>query len=156
MPQPNDKRDLFNQLKLILTSREDDPQALVGILADCIYIFGDLADDVVIYVARRRNISVDAARAAIPAAREHVDRLSRENVIRVCTGPYCQPVGGNDFFQWLEGRVQSLKDKPHPLCTAKVYNSRCLGHCEKAPVISINRTPHFKVTKSALKHDLDL
>lgn len=156
MSQPNDKRELFSQLKLILTSRADDPKALVSILADSIYIFGDLSDDVIVYVARRRDITPEAARAAIPAAREQVARLSCENVIRVCTGPFCRPAGGNEFFQWLEGRTQSLQDKDHPLCAARVYTSQCLGHCEKAPVLSINRQPKFKVTKAGLKQELDL
>lgn len=73
-------------------------------------------------------------------------------IIRFCKSPLCRMVGAFDLMVSLERMLliefgETTKDGVFTL-----EPSECLGHCDKAPVMMINKKMYFNLDTSKLEH----
>ena len=73
-------------------------------------------------------------------------------IIRFCKSPLCRMVGAFDLMVSLERMLSielggTTKDGVFTL-----EPSECLGHCDKAPVMMINKKMYFNLDTSKLEH----
>ena len=74
-----------------------------------------------------------------------------KHIIRICRSPVCQMVGASDLFTELnkELKIDIGGTTIDGLFTLE--STECLGHCEKAPVMSIDEAFYGMLTANKIK-----
>ena len=76
------------------------------------------------------------------------------NIIHVCTSPSCNVNGSMNILRFL---AKELKIKPGKTSKNKsfsLYETSCIGCCNKPPAMLLNGKPHTDLTKEKIKQIL--
>ena len=76
-------------------------------------------------------------------------------IIRVCNSPVCNMVGSAGIIEALTGILGIGKGETTPDGLFTVEEAECLGICDVAPAMMVNRTVYGKLTHESLKVILD-
>lgn len=80
----------------------------------------------------------------------HTEKQGK-NIIHVCTSPSCVVNGSLNLVKFLEKELKinvghTTKDKMFSL-----YETSCIGCCDKAPAMLLNMKPYTNLTKEKIK-----
>lgn len=70
----------------------------------------------------------------------------RKHPIQVCDNIVCCMMGADELIEKIEGHVQRLEEKHGENAPFEVIGVPCLGVCDQAPAILVNKDRHHKVT----------
>jgi NADH:ubiquinone oxidoreductase subunit E len=76
-------------------------------------------------------------------------------IIRVCNSPVCNMMGSSGIIEALAGILGIVTGETTPDGLFTVEEAECLGICDIAPAMMINRTVYGKLTHESLKVIID-
>lgn len=135
-----DKRFLL--LKEFIDNIDEKEDALIAVLHKAQNLFGYLAEDVQIFVAKELNIPVSKVYGVITFYSYFTTVPKGKHLINVCTGTACFVKGSGDILNEFKNKLnisvgETTKDGMFTLDTL-----RCVGACALAPVITIDSNVH--------------
>ena len=76
-------------------------------------------------------------------------------IIRVCNSPVCNMIGSSGLIEALNGILGINAGETTPDGLFTVEEAECLGICDVAPAMMINRTVYGNLTPESLKEIID-
>lgn len=73
-------------------------------------------------------------------------------IIRFCKSPLCRMVGALDLLAFLENELSVKLEETTGDSMFTLETSECLGHCDKAPVMMVNKEMYFHLDTVKLEH----
>jgi NADH:ubiquinone oxidoreductase subunit E len=125
---------------------ENPESQLIAVLHKIQMHFGYLPEDIQDEVAQRLQIPTSTVSGV--ASFYHFFRLTPkgQNSISVCMGTACFVKGADKILEALQAELGISIGETTSDGLFSLDNSRCLGVCALAPVITINDTVHSQVT----------
>jgi NADH-quinone oxidoreductase subunit E len=76
----------------------------------------------------------------------YYQKKPRKHPIQVCDNIVCCMMGADELIEKIEGHVKRLEEKHGDNTPFEVIGVPCLGVCDQAPAIIVNKDRHHKVT----------
>jgi len=124
---------------------------LLNILHDAQNRHGYLSEHVLKQISIEQNIPISRLYGIAKFYTMLRTEPQGKNIIEICGSPSCVLNDGSTLETFLEKHLkikvgQTTKDKRFSL-----YKTSCIGCCDEAPAMLINRKPYTKLTVSRLK-----
>lgn len=74
-----------------------------------------------------------------------------KHIIEICGSPSCVLNDGLSLEKFLEKELKIKIGQTTPDGLFSLYKTSCIGCCDEAPAMLINKTPHTKLTTQRLK-----
>ncbi len=132
----------FLVLKNFIDGLDKKEDSLISVLHRAQELFGYLAEDVQIFVARELNIPMSKVYGVITFYSYFTTVPKGKHLINVCTGTACFVKGSGDILEEFKKKLnisigETTQDGMFTLDTL-----RCVGACALAPVITIDSNVH--------------
>lgn len=108
--------------------------------------FGGLEDDAFAWISKLTDVPEDE----LAAIARYLDLLKRQPAARhrilVCTHTHCASAGSKDFLEQIESSLATTAGGASADGKYELHAVQCLGCCDDAPVIQVNRSQFLRVT----------
>lgn len=108
--------------------------------------FGGLEDETLTWISSLTDVPEDE----LAAIAKYLDLLKPQPAARhrilVCTHTHCASAGSKDFLEQIESSLATAAGGSSADGKYELYAVQCLGSCDYAPVIQVNRDQFLGVT----------
>lgn len=144
----DDEIDITGTVRAILEAHASTPGPLLPAMHAIQDALGYVPSDAVAMLADAFNLSRAEVHGVISFYHDFRTTPPAKHIVRVCCAEACQSMGSERLLARAEKGADS------DIAIEKVY---CLGHCAASPSVTIDGTPHARVTPDRLDkliHDL--
>lgn len=144
-PSPQEQDQLYRRLDQYIDSLAGQEGVLIRVLHHAQNLFGHLAREVQIHIARRLNLSLAEVYGVVSFYHYFTTEPKAKYTVEVCMGTACYVKGAANIIAEVEKELgikvgQMTKDQKFGLQV-----SRCIGACGLAPVMVIGEDIHGRL-----------
>lgn len=139
------------ELKAFIAAHKDDKGPLMPIMQYAQEAFGYLSLDTQIIIADGLGIPVTEVYGVATFYAQFSLEPKGDNVISVCQGTACYVKGGAAVLARVEEELGITSNQTTPDGKFSIQDTRCLGCCGLAPVMTINEDVYGKLTPAMVK-----
>ena len=143
------------ELKAFIAEHKDDKGPLMPIMQYAQESFGYLSLDTQIVIADGLGIPVTEVYGVATFYAQFSLEPKGDYVIAVCQGTACYVKGGAAVLARVEEELGITSNQTTPDGKFSIQDTRCLGCCGLAPVMTINEDVYGRVTPAQVKGILD-
>ncbi len=139
------------ELKAFIAAHKDDKGPLMPIMQYAQESFGYLSLDTQIVIADGLGIPVTEVYGVATFYAQFSLEPKGDYVIAVCQGTACYVKGGAAVLARVEEELGITSNQTTPDGKFSIQDTRCLGCCGLAPVMTINEDVYGKLTPAMVK-----
>ena len=139
------------ELKAFIAAHKDDKGPLMPIMQYAQESFGYLSLDTQIVIADGLGIPVTEVYGVATFYAQFSLEPKGDYVIAVCQGTACYVKGGAAVLARVEEELGITSNQTTPDGKFSIQDTRCLGCCGLAPVMTINEDVYGKLTPAMIK-----
>ena len=139
------------ELKAFIAAHKDDKGPLMPIMQYAQDSFGYLSLDTQIVIADGLGIPVTEVYGVATFYAQFSLEPKGDYVIAVCQGTACYVKGGAAVLARVEEELGITSNQTTPDGKFSIQDTRCLGCCGLAPVMTINEDVYGKLTPAMVK-----
>ncbi len=139
------------ELKAFIAAHKDDKGPLMPIMQYAQESFGYLSLETQIIIADGLGIPVTEVYGVATFYAQFSLEPKGDNVISVCQGTACYVKGGAAVLARVEEELGITSNQTTPDGKFSIQDTRCLGCCGLAPVMTINEDVYGKLTPAMVK-----
>ena len=143
------------ELKVFIAEHKDMPGALMPIMQHAQESFGYLSLENQILIADSLGIPVTEVYGVATFYSQFSLVPKGDNIISVCQGTACYVKGGAQVLAKVEEILKITSNETTEDGLFTIQDTRCLGCCGLAPVMTINEDVYGKVTPDMIPGILD-
>ena len=142
------------ELKMVLKECENKREALLCCLHKANEICGYLTEDIILFLAQKLNLPpVEVYSVASFYSMFNLQRQGKY-VIRVCVSLPCYLRGSKKILETLKDELNIEAGQTTPDKKFTIEAVFCLGLCDKAPAMMINKEVYGNLTTQKLKETI--
>ncbi|SJZ44847.1 NADH-quinone oxidoreductase subunit NuoE [Selenihalanaerobacter shriftii] len=149
----DDKR--YQELDKVINKYKGEPGALIPVLHEAQKIFKYLPEEVQTYIARGLEISPNEVYGVVTFYSHFSTTPQGEYKIGVCMGTACYVKGAGKLIEEIEKELDVNVGETTPDRKFTLVQTRCIGACGLAPVITINDDVYGRLTPDQIPEILD-
>ena len=139
------------ELKAFIAAHKDDKGPLMPVMQFAQESFGYLSLDTQIVIADGLGIPVTEVYGVATFYAQFSLEPKGDYVIAVCQGTACYVKGGAAVLARVEEELGITSNQTTPDGKFSIQDTRCLGCCGLAPVMTINEDVYGKLTPAMVK-----
>ena len=139
------------ELKAFIAAHKDDKGPLMPVMQYAQESFGYLSLDTQIVIADGLGIPVTEVYGVATFYAQFSLEPKGDYVIAVCQGTACYVKGGAAVLARVEEELGITSNQTTPDGKFSIQDTRCLGCCGLAPVMTINEDVYGKLTPAMVK-----
>lgn len=139
------------ELKAFIAAHKDDKGPLMPVMQFAQESFGYLSLDTQIIIADGLGIPVTEVYGVATFYAQFSLEPKGDYVIAVCQGTACYVKGGAAVLARVEEELGITSNQTTPDGKFSIQDTRCLGCCGLAPVMTINEDVYGKLTPAMVK-----
>jgi len=135
-----------------VASHPKDQSSLIGVMLDVQNQFYYLPKEAMVHISRTMNIPVSTIYNLATFYKAFSLKPKGKHPISICTGTACHVQGATKILEKFERELNIKTDgDPTPDGKFSLESVRCLGCCGLAPVITIGKDLHGKITANKVQ-----
>lgn len=135
---PNEFRKELKELDQFIEEHRDWQGALMPILQKAQALFGYLPREVMEDIAKRLQIPVAQVYGVATFYAQFTFIPTGKYKISICMGTACYVKGAEDLLHGFEEELGIKKGETTPDKMFSIIETRCVGECANAPVVTLN------------------
>ena len=139
------------ELKAFIAAHKDDKGPLMPVMQFAQESFGYLSLDTQIIIAEGLGVPVTEVYGVATFYAQFSLEPKGDYVIAVCQGTACYVKGGAAVLARVEEELGITSNQTTPDGKFSIQDTRCLGCCGLAPVMTINEDVYGKLTPAMVK-----
>ena len=139
------------ELKAFIAAHKDDKGPLMPVMQFAQESFGYLSLDTQIVIAEGLGVPVTEVYGVATFYAQFSLEPKGDYVIAVCQGTACYVKGGAAVLARVEEQLGITSNQTTPDGKFSIQDTRCLGCCGLAPVMTINEDVYGKLTPDMVK-----
>ena len=139
------------ELKAFIAAHKDDKGPLMPVMQFAQESFGYLSLDTQIVIAEGLGVPVTEVYGVATFYAQFSLEPKGDYVIAVCQGTACYVKGGAAVLARVEEELGITSNQTTPDGKFSIQDTRCLGCCGLAPVMTINEDVYGKLTPDMIK-----
>ena len=139
------------ELKAFIAEHKDDKGPLMPVMQFAQESFGYLSLDTQIVIAEGLGVPVTEVYGVATFYAQFSLEPKGDYVIAVCQGTACYVKGGAAVLARVEEELGITSNQTTPDGKFSIQDTRCLGCCGLAPVMTINEDVYGKLTPAMVK-----
>ena len=139
------------ELKAFIAEHKDDKGPLMPVMQFAQESFGYLSLDTQIVIAEGLGVPVTEVYGVATFYAQFSLEPKGDYVIAVCQGTACYVKGGAAVLARVEEQLGITSNQTTPDGKFSIQDTRCLGCCGLAPVMTINEDVYGKLTPAMIK-----
>ena len=139
------------ELKAFIAEHKDDKGPLMPVMQFAQESFGYLSLDTQIVIAEGLGVPVTEVYGVATFYAQFSLEPKGDYVIAVCQGTACYVKGGAAVLARVEEELGITSNQTTPDGKFSIQDTRCLGCCGLAPVMTINEDVYGKLTPAMIK-----
>ena len=139
------------ELKAFIAEHKDDKGPLMPVMQFAQESFGYLSLDTQIVIAEGLGVPVTEVYGVATFYAQFSLEPKGDYVIAVCQGTACYVKGGAAVLARVEEQLGITSNQTTPDGKFSIQDTRCLGCCGLAPVMTINEDVYGKLTPDMIK-----
>ena len=139
------------ELKAFIAAHKDDKGPLMPVMQYAQESFGYLSLDTQIVIAEGLGVPVTEVYGVATFYAQFSLEPKGDYVIAVCQGTACYVKGGAAVLARVEEQLGITSNQTTPDGKFSIQDTRCLGCCGLAPVMTINEDVYGKLTPDMVK-----
>ena len=139
------------ELKAFIADHKDDKGPLMPVMQFAQESFGYLSLDTQIVIAEGLGVPVTEVYGVATFYAQFSLEPKGDYVIAVCQGTACYVKGGAAVLARVEEQLGITSNQTTPDGKFSIQDTRCLGCCGLAPVMTINEDVYGKLTPDMVK-----
>ena len=139
------------ELKAFIAEHKDDKGPLMPVMQFAQESFGYLSLDTQIVIAEGLGVPVTEVYGVATFYAQFSLEPKGDYVIAVCQGTACYVKGGAAVLARVEEELGITSNQTTPDGKFSIQDTRCLGCCGLAPVMTINEDVYGKLTPDMIK-----
>ena len=139
------------ELKAFIAEHKDDKGPLMPVMQFAQESFGYLSLDTQIVIAEGLGVPVTEVYGVATFYAQFSLEPKGDYVIAVCQGTACYVKGGAAVLARVEEQLGITSNQTTPDGKFSIQDTRCLGCCGLAPVMTINEDVYGKLTPDMVK-----
>lgn len=128
-------------------AKYSEPGQLISILQEAQNIFGYLPQEVQQYIAEKLDMPVSRVNGVVTFYSLFKTSPGGKYTISVCMGTACYVQGARGLLEDFRQQLNLNENDTTPDGLFTVKNTRCIGACGLAPVLTINEDVHGKLLR---------
>ena len=145
----------MTELKAFIAAHKDTKGPLMPIMQKAQELFGFLSLEIQSVIAEALDIPVSEVYGVATFYAQFSLEPKGENIISVCTGTACYVKGAQAVLDKVEAILGITAGQTTKDGLFTIQNTRCLGCCGLAPVMTINDHVYGRVTPDQVQGILD-
>lgn len=139
-------QEKFAALDQVLAKYQNQSGQLIKILHEAQHIFGYLPEEVQAYISEKTNIPVSTVNGVVTFYALFSTEPKGKYHINVCLGTACYVQGARKIYERLRSELGLTDRDITPDGLFSVQNTRCIGACGLAPVLTVNADVHGRMS----------
>lgn len=145
------KKAAFDELAKFIEDNKEDKGAMMPILQFAQNLFGCVSLEVQEFISKKTGASVAEIYGIATFYAQFTLEPKGENVISVCQGTACYVKGGALILDEVKKILGIEAGQTTPDGKFSIQDTRCLGCCGLAPVMTINSDVYGRLTPAEVK-----
>lgn len=138
----------INQLNGFIEAHRDMPGSLMPVLQEAQEIIGYLPREIIEDISESLQIPTSKIYGVATFYSQFTFIPKGENEISVCMGTACYVKGAQDILDEFENQLGIKKGETTPDRKFSIIETRCVGDCAIAPIVTINGKNHGRYAKA--------
>ncbi len=145
------KQAAFDELAKFIESKQDDAGKMMPIMQQAQKLFGCVSLEVQEFISAHTGASVAEIYGIATFYAQFTLEPKGDNVISVCQGTACYVKGGAAVLDEVKKILGINAGQTTPDGKFSIQDTRCLGCCGLAPVMTINEDVYGRLTPKEVK-----
>lgn len=149
------KKAAFDELAKFIEDNKDDKGKMMPIMQQAQQLFGCVSLEVQEFISKKTGVSVAEIYGIATFYAQFTLEPKGDNVVSVCQGTACYVKGGAAVLDEVKKILGIQAGQTTPDGKFSIQDTRCLGCCGLAPVMTINEDVYGRLVPSDIKGILD-
>lgn len=149
------KQSAFDELAKFIEAKKDDKGKMMPIMQQAQKLFGCVSLEVQEFISAHTGVSVAEIYGIATFYAQFTLEPKGDNVVSVCQGTACYVKGGAAVLEEVKKILGINAGQTTPDGKFSIQDTRCLGCCGLAPVMTINDDVYGRLTPKEVKGILD-